>query len=513
MKREAVVLMLGILSFSAITFASPEWVDYSGGIKERNVLSLVMHPSEANLIFCGTDRAVYVSKDGGKNWREVFRPSGAKKEINYLYIDPASPDEIYAATGSGLFVSNDSGITWKKNFSGMGKLEEECLVVSVYRGIFFLGTRKTLFLSFDRGKTWQKAGGIPNDSQVIDIAIDNDEVYLATSTGIYREGEDWDDWEKILTSLSRENDENGNHDEVIEEEGVSGQSKINRVVIDPRDYNRISIATSEGILKSEDKGETWQDVSSVGLLSREVRGILISRKDGRQFAATKKGAYVFAENRWQQLHQGLVVEESNVISEDSEGKIWLGGKGGIFKLATEDAAHLISPASGQIDFYFKDEPAIQELQKVAIDYAEVAPEKIKRWRWQAQIKAIMPEVSVDYDKTVTTALGATYDRVSVGPMDWGVNLKWNVGELIWNNDQTSIDSRSKLMVELRDDIINELTRLYFERRRLQMEMGQLSSDATGGERAEKELRLQELTALIDGLTGGYLSWSLKKTKM
>lgn len=55
-------------------------------------------------------------------------------------------------------------------------------------------------------------------------------------------------------------------------------------------------------------------------------------------------------------------------------------------------------------------------------------------------------------------------------IDWGVTLSWNLGELIWNDDQTSIDVRSRLMVELRDDILDEITKLYFERLRVKMEL-------------------------------------------
>ena len=80
--------------------------------------------------------------------------------------------------------------------------------------------------------------------------------------------------------------------------------------------------------------------------------------------------------------------------------------------------------------------------------------------------------------------------------------------LIWNSDQTSIDTRSKLMVELRDDIMNEITRTYFERRRLQIEMV-TSSPNDLKVSLEKELRLQELTADIDALTGGYFSNQLE----
>ncbi|MBI5098349.1 MAG: hypothetical protein HZB30_03800 [Nitrospirae bacterium] len=60
------------------------------------------------------------------------------------------------------------------------------------------------------------------------------------------------------------------------------------------------------------------------------------------------------------------------------------------------------------------------------------------------------------------------------------------------------------MVELRDDILNEVTRLYFERRKMQIEMF-LSPHADIKEKTDKELRLQELTSDIDALTGSYLS--------
>ena len=83
-------------------------------------------------------------------------------------------------------------------------------------------------------------------------------------------------------------------------------------------------------------------------------------------------------------------------------------------------------------------------------------------------------------------------------------MSWEIGDLIWSADQTSIDVRSKLMVELRDDIVNEVTRTYFERRRLQV---LLLTDPPADQQKllEKELRVQELTAMLDGLTGGYFS--------
>ena len=164
---------------------------------------------------------------------------------------------------------------------------------------------------------------------------------------------------------------------------------------------------------------------------------------------------------------------------------------------------------------FKGEPVIGDVQKAAIEYAEVHPDKIKHWRNAAKKQALLPNISMGLDRYLTDYWhwdsGTMPDTLQKGKdaVAWDVTMTWNMGELIWNSDQTSIDTRSKLMVELRDDIINEVTRTYFERRRLQIEI--LTSPPRDLKVSlEKELRLQELTADIDALTGGYFSGRLQE---
>ena len=67
-----------------------------------------------------------------------------------------------------------------------------------------------------------------------------------------------------------------------------------------------------------------------------------------------------------------------------------------FGLNAEEAG--ISPEN--VREYFKNEPSIEEIQKAAIEYAEVQPEKISSWRKNVAVKALLPEVSLDYDKTI-----------------------------------------------------------------------------------------------------------------
>ena len=172
--------------------------------------------------------------------------------------------------------------------------------------------------------------------------------------------------------------------------------------------------------------------------------------------------------------------------------------------------------------YCKDEPGINEVQQEAIKYAEVEPEKISLWRKQAAKKALLPTLSAGVNRDTgdlwhwesgsTTKSGddaLVRGRDSVG---WDIRLTWDLGELVWNNDQTSIDVRSRLMVELRGDILDEVTKMYFERIRVKIEMDNLAIEDRK-KWAEKELRLQELTASLDALTGGYFSKRLGKISL
>jgi hypothetical protein len=64
-------------------------------------------------------------------------------------------------------------------------------------------------------------------------------------------------------------------------------------------------------------------------------------------------------------------------------------------------------------------------------------------------------------------------------------------------------------VQLRDDIMDDVTRTFFERRRVQVEL--LTHPPSDPKvELDKELRLQELTARLDGLTGGWFSRQLER---
>jgi hypothetical protein len=236
---------------------------------------------------------------------------------------------------------------------------------------------------------------------------------------------------------------------------------------------------------------------------------------------TKSGIFEYRDERWYELSFALTAGEIKSLALDNQNNLYAACEKGLFKANVTDFGD--NKQNNTVSLYFESEPEINAVQQAAIKYAEVEPEKIKRWRRQAARRALLPEITIrmdrDNNRTISQNIWGIYGsnnstpgRHYIGPDDetkydnknWSVSLTWELGDLIFSDDQTNIDVRSKLMVQLRDDVLDEVTKLYFERIRVKMELDNLSI-GDRKKRCEKELKLQELTAYLDGLTGGYFS--------
>ncbi len=106
---------------------------------------------------------------------------------------------------------------------------------------------------------------------------------------------------------------------------------------------------------------------------------------------------------------------------------------------------------------FAYEPSYQEIQQVAMRYAEVHPDKIAAWRRGASLRAFLPEIDFDYDykktfeisaddeystsmsssyssdygtegsreENYTREYGETYDSENPGDIAWSMRDKWS----------------------------------------------------------------------------------------
>lgn len=509
-KYIVILTIVGILVFRISAFAQDlVWGDISRG--NLDVKTVLVQPDNPAIIYLGSKNGVFKTEDNGENWRNILSLKGENRVVNFLLCDPKDKNSLYAATGNGLYHSPDQGKRWMRIFKGKSYLENECTVLAVLPYAIHLGTKAGLFVSKDKGRSWYRQAGELGKTAILSIAShpkEPDYIYVACVEGVFKTKNKGQSWEKVFVASPTET--NGDVEQTLEDQDEAQRfSDVRYISIDPNNINHLYLATSKGVYESKDRGESLNLMTDFGLLSQDIKFLFVSQQS-HIYAVTKSGIFEYRDERWYELSFGLVAEEINSLSMDSQGNLYAACDKGLFKAKLGDFAN--GKQDNTLALYYKDEPGIKEVQQAAIKYAEVEPEKIKRWRKQARMKAILPKLTVGLDRSESTNYeiytSSTTRYVYEGPDDkssgFDVTLSWELGDLIWSDDQTNIDVRSRLMVQLRDDILDEVTKLYFERIRVKMELDNLSIEERK-KRLEKELKLQELTASLDGLTGGYFS--------
>ncbi|MCU0652382.1 MAG: hypothetical protein MUC39_05530 [Candidatus Omnitrophica bacterium] len=496
------MLILGLLGNA---FADDlDWQEISRG--ELNIKTVLINPNNPKIIYFGSGKGVFMTDDAGLNWRNVLIAKGENKLVNFLAAN-SDAGLIFAATGNGLFRSKTDGLAWQKIYKGKNYAQNDCTAVVAAGQFIYLGTKGGLFISNDNGRSWQKESGELANSAVLAIASDKNKngcIYVACLAGVFKSKGNAGPWEKIFSASPVEKSDSPEEEADTQDEEEK-ESKIKSLNID--DSGNLYLVASEGIYQSKDKGLSWNLLPVYGLLSRRINSLFIS-KEGKLYAAGKSGVFCYEEERWRELSWGIAAEDFFSFAGDASGNLYIACSKGLFRgKSAVNSDKIMAISQG-------NEPGIKSIQDVAIKYAEVNPEKIIQWRKQAGKKAFLPKVSVSVNQNTSdlwhwetgSSTKAGDDTLVEGrpSVDWDFTFSWDLSDLIWNSDQTSIDTRSRLLVQLRNDILDEVNKIYFARLRVKMELDNLGIEERK-KRLEKELRLQELTASLDALTGGYFS--------
>lgn len=486
--------------------------EVSLGVKDLDILALAVSKTNPNLAYIGSRSTVYKTQDGGKTWRTALNLRGLNKGVNFISFNRSDPGIVYLATEGGLLVGKENGRddVWVKIFSGIGNTETGCLCVLADKTSIFLGTQAGLFISYDSGQSWQKARGELGAFPVYSLEKSADLIYASGRNKLFISSDLGKNWHKAFSfglhkdNLQEENsafsDTSNDIDAALADDG---KEVIRLFMLEQGGLSRLYLVSSSGIFISIDSGVSFSALTSAGLAVLDI-SCIAADDSNNVYVCGRSGLFVLADGQevWRSLYQGIISSNIRLLGIDSLSRIWLATDRGVLR-----AVHPYIEAGDGIKkadnwrLYFKDEPTIAEIHSAAIKYAEVIdPQRIENLRKGARLKALVPDVSLDYDHTINFSSANYY----VGPQDWSLGFSWDLADLIWSDQQRLIDSQVRLMVELREDILAELTRLYFERRRLQAEL-LISPPQEPQTMIEKELRLEELTASIDALTGGYLS--------
>ncbi len=515
-----------------------EWVDLSKGLDELDIRSIASDRGNSAVIYVASGKSVYRTVNAGNSWQKVLRLHAGDTHIDFIYIDPSDSKIIYVCTDHGVYKSESGGEgQWSLIFEGVSETTKKVICVSmepIKPEILWIGTEHGLFYLNQKSHVLEKESKIPN-AVIYSILLDGSGVtnkIVSTDQGIYKNLTDHS-WQKVFVPQTAQDNEDADT-QSLQQFGVEEIATVPLFsnLAYSSGQGRFYAATRSGILQSDQNAVSWTNFEGQQLPDRKVNSIASSQK--AVYVATNRGVFRWDSitHSFSEMYAGLVSREVRILEYNDKGKYLLAAtKRGIYRFSDPESADIelsnmqVRPISMQLTnemlARFSNEPTVLEVQQAAIRYAEVSPEKIAQWRIAAARKAWAPSLSFHQDfenrNNVDIDRGGTADpdKFIQGPQEksWDryFTVSWNLADLIWNSDQTSIDSRSKLMVELRNDVLNEVTHLYFERRRLQLEM---LTDPTeqSSVNLDRQLRLQEFTANIDALTGGFLTNSLKKGK-
>ncbi len=498
--------------FSATAHAN--WEKISQPPAAETPVDLALCAEKADCFYAATSHQVFQNE---KNiWQPVFNLPSSADSIVRLRIFPDS-SSLWIQTRRNIFKLDSESHTAEKVYESNDP-EKQPLSFFMDSESFWTGTASGLWSSKDAGKSWQKISALADHQPVGLIAKSNSDFFFSADGTWFKAKENSPQTLLRLFAFEDQTETTSWSDSEQAVEKILPLASFFDYLKTDKNYY---LASLQGVFKSAD-GMTWTQLSNSGLRNTAVSRILWDEKSSTLYAVTKQGVFIWQEinQRWKFQNDGLakldvsalllLPNSESLLAANSEG-LWQWKASALKKSISPECAVLFNKL-----IYL--EPSVRKIHKQVIQYSDTSNAKIKRWHAESRLAALLPNLS--FGKDLYRANNIDLDRAGTadkdvfieGPADKhrtaSADVSWDLGNFLFNTSQTSIDSRAKLMVDLRNDLLAEATRLYYERRRLQVETVQ-NPAADQKIHADRLLRLEELTSLLDALTDGYLSERLE----
>lgn len=177
------------------------------------------------------------------------------------------------------------------------------------------------------------------------------------------------------------------------------------------------------------------------------------------------------------------------------------------------------------------DPSVHEVQDEAVRYLGFDQKEVDSWNKRSRWSAALPRLQTGFQRDLKDlvslssrdSVSVSGGNVTVGPTQnnfdqnfnqgTGIEIKaiWSLNELVFNRDTLAASSERRDWIRERHRVLQEVTEAYFTRKRLQKELKQKGDSMEMRER--KKLLLDQMTATLDALTGGWFSSRIEeKTK-
>jgi len=264
-----------------------------GSIADVEVHEIVIDPSDRFAIYMGSiSQGMFYSYDGATGWQRVREPILREGRVRAVAVDPSDKCTIYASRGQRLSKSTDCGRTFDNEtyVEPRGDVIITDIEIDWFNPnvMYISNTKGEILKSTDAGGTW--ATLYRNGGFIRDLAIDNTDsrILMATTAnrGIKRTVDGGINWNDVLT------------------EGYDEYKGITEVWnLDQTDDGSVYWATTAyGLIRSRDRGDTWE---TVPLLtppgSSKIDAMIVDPRDGDHVIYTSGSTIYISVNggtRW-----------------------------------------------------------------------------------------------------------------------------------------------------------------------------------------------------------------------
>ncbi len=176
----------------------------------------VLHPTQAETLFfittTGRPNNLFISEDGGANWRVLEHGLAPTHSIDTLTIDPTDPAVWYASASvsydqNSLFRSDDGGASWQPINNGISAHGVEYFAYSGDQARLYAATEFSLFWRNLPDGTWTESA-LPASSGYnarLDVdAADRQRVFLLTQGSLFRTDDSGESWNEIWPDAEAE---------------------------------------------------------------------------------------------------------------------------------------------------------------------------------------------------------------------------------------------------------------------------------------------------------------------
>jgi photosystem II stability/assembly factor-like uncharacterized protein len=291
----------------------------------KSIRALAMFKADSRILVAGALDGVYRSNNGGDTWERMSPANSSEiKNIESIAVDPKDPNTVYAGTWHLAWKTTDAGANWQHINKGMIDDSDVFSVIVDHDNpsVVFASACSGIYKSETGGNLFSKIQGIPFSARRTRVLkqdpTNENVVYAGTTEGLWKTTDLGKVWKHVSSS------------EVV----------VNDVLIDPRDSNRVLLATDRsGVMASSDGAATWT-TSNKGYAHRYVSAILADSKDANTLyvAVVNDREYggVFYSNdagqHWLQKAAGLGGKDVFALKQAANGTLVAGTNHGIYSL-------------------------------------------------------------------------------------------------------------------------------------------------------------------------------------